>query len=290
MLQDKFNPEIILTDDDLMVISKPAGMVVNNAASAPGLTVQEWFKKQLGDSHFQAVLSPDSQSDWMSMLPDDFSEEYGSATDIFQQRTGIVHRLDKDTSGALVLAKNPGSLINLMAQFKNRETSKQYQCLVHGKMTSAEDTILLPINRSTNNRLKFDVDAGGRPAETHYKVEQVFDFDLQKFTLRLAEQGLKIAHAEQKLRTYEEGFSLLSCWPKTGRTHQIRVHLTYLNHPLVGDSKYLGKKRSKLDLAWCPRQFLHASQLEFTHPRRQEKVQVEAGLSEDLADVLQLLK
>ena len=285
------NPDILWEDEDLLVINKPAGMVVNNAKSASGLTVQQWMTARQGEDYMNKILSGESQSDWMSLLPDDFSDEYGSAAEIFRQRGFIVHRLDKDTSGVLLLAKNPGSMISLMSQFQKRQIQKHYQCLVHGQMVTPTDTIKLPIMRSVTHKHRFNVDPGGRVAETKYQVIKEYTFDQSQFLLRLKRLRLPVdAEFERQLDSYQAGFSLINCFPKTGRTHQIRVHFSFLNHPLVGDSRYAGKRRQRLDAAWCPRHFLHAENIHFTHPRSGEKIEIQAPLPDDLLTALSVIE
>jgi 23S rRNA pseudouridine1911/1915/1917 synthase len=279
------NFPIIFEDEDILVIDKPAGIVVNEASNVPGETIQSWMSKRL---YHEA-----QSGDWYSLLPKDFTEEYGSPEEIFKERNGIVHRLDKDTSGALVLAKNPGSLMNLMAQFKQRETHKEYICLVHGLFHSPEDTIRLPLLRSTSNKGKFQVSVGGRPAETAFKVLKTFAFSqdrlLQLIRQHDVEKGKTDAQVMKEYQTYHD-FSLISCQPKTGRTHQIRVHFSYLQHPLVSDQVYTNKWRVKADVLWCPRQFLHASSITFKHPRTKEMLTLAAPLENDLEAVLKTLE
>jgi 23S rRNA pseudouridine1911/1915/1917 synthase len=193
--------------------------------------------------------------------------------------------LDKETSGVLLLAKNPGTLVNLLAQFKNRETSKTYSALVHGKFQVKEGKLSAPIARASRNRLRFTVVADGKPAETFYKVEQEFaNLDITKL------ENLKKPDKKKARNTYQQGFSLVEAKPKTGRTHQIRVHLSAMQHPLVGDKVYSGKKRAKFDYLWCQRHFLHAKNLTFRDPRSQEMMTIKADLTPDLKEVLARLE
>jgi 23S rRNA pseudouridine1911/1915/1917 synthase len=267
------NVEIIFEDQDILVVSKPAGMVSNRAVSVKEPSLQDWLAEK---------LAAETMVDWQELVPADFSEEFGTAEEIFKERIGLVHRLDKDTSGVMVAAKNPGSLVNLLAQFRERKVNKKYTCLTHGKFRVPQGTIRAPLGRSRKNRQRFDVASEGRAAITEYKVDDYYP--------DLNEQGLeKLKEFKKKLSSYQ-GFSLVNCWPKTGRTHQIRVHLRHWQHPLVGDEKYVGKKRAKLDKVWCPRQFLHASQIKFTHPRTNEEVNFEAELAEDLQQALGFLE
>lgn len=275
------NIEIIFEDQDLVVINKPAGVVVNRAQTVKGQTIQDWMEERLD---WQEV---ENKAEWQDLVPADFDDSYGSPLETFQERVGLVHRLDKDTSGAMILAKNPGVLVNLLAQFKNRQVQKQYQCLAHGKFKFPEGEVNAPMGRASRDRKVFAVRAEGRPAVTKYKVVEEFtklNFDqLAKSNPTL--DSKELSNLSKKSHIYQ-GFSLVNCWPKTGRTHQIRVHMHHLQHPLVGDITYVGKKRAKLDPVWCPRQFLHASKLELAHPRSGEKVEFEAKLAGDLKKVL----
>lgn len=276
--------EIIYQDQDLMAINKPAGVIVNEATTASDETIQSWFWQKIGAGK---DVRP---SDYQGLIPPDFNQSFGTPEEIFGQRQGLVHRLDKETSGVLLLAKNPGSLVNLLSQFKKRQTKKKYLCLVHGKFGIESDTISAPLARSSQNRQKFAVKIEGREAVTSYKVLDYFPkLDLEKLAQNttITPEDIKLL---KKNKSSYQGFSLVECWPKTGRTHQIRVHMAHIKHPLVGDKSYVGKKRQKLDPIWCERHFLHASQITFTHPRSGQEMTLEADLSPDLNRVLTLLK
>jgi 23S rRNA pseudouridine1911/1915/1917 synthase len=278
------NPEILFQDQDLLVINKPAGVVVNDAQSVVGERVQSWMRARLEQS---AGDIAEDKSSWADLVPADFDDSYGTPELTFSQRAGMVHRLDKNTSGILVLAKNPGSLVNLLAQFRLRQVQKKYTCLVHGKVDPEEGVLDFPIGRARKDRKKFAVVIGGRPAQTSYQLEEYFE-KLDRNKLIEANPAVATDPNEffrQASRIYQ-GFSLVTCAPHTGRTHQIRVHLAHIQHPLVGDVNYVGKKRAKLDPVWCPRHFLHASQIELTHPRSGEPLQIKAELAEDLQAVL----
>lgn len=272
------NLDILFEDDDLLAVAKPYGVVVNRSESYNFSTIQDWMADYLETHPFAAAAE-----NWQAMLPKDFQPVYGLPLDVFSDRIGMVHRLDKDTSGVLLLAKNPGSLINLLSQFKNRQVEKEYICLTHGKFALESGTISLPIARrnakKNDARKKFGVASNGRPAVTHYQVEKYYP----EFRSEMLEGS-----APARIGLYQ-GFSLVKCQPKTGRTHQIRVHLQHLQHPIVGDQLYVGKKRAKIDALWCPRQFLHASKLTFTHPRTGEQLTIEAALPEDLSSVLRFI-
>ena len=230
------NIPILYEDDYLMVINKPAGVVVNRGETERGETVADWLENNFQFSIFN-----------------------------FQNlRLGIVHRLDKETSGCLIIAKTPEAFTELQRQFKGREVKKEYLALVHGKVEPKEGTIKVPIARSHHDRDKFTVVAGGRISETSYEVAS-----------QLAINGSPL--------------TLLKVFPKTGRTHQIRVHFKYFGHPLVSDEKYGGSIAAE-DRKWCPRIFLHAAKIEFLHPVKKNKISIEAGLPSDLDEVLKTLR
>ena len=277
--------EILYQDQDIVVINKPAGLIVNNADSVVGETVQSWFGANF-------LANPDFTNDhWRSLVPADFDATFGQPEDVFELRQGLVHRLDKQTSGVLLLALNPGALVNLLYQFKHHLTEKKYLCLAHGKFSVPKDRIILPMGRSKQDPTKFAIREEGRLATTDYQVRDFYpSLNLEKISAIFDQDGaLSFAEFKKRTKNYQ-GFSLLECWPKTGRTHQIRVHLSAIKHPLVGDRTYVGKKRAKLDPIWCHRHFLHAEQLKFTHPRTKKPMEIKAGLSPDLTQVLTYLR
>ena len=250
------NIPILFEDSQILVMNKPPGLVINRAESVKEPTLQDWMEAQ----------------SWYGNWDTSYGDEDVA---LYRSRSGVAHRLDKDTSGVMVLAKNPASLIELMRQFRDRETQKTYCALVHGKFSTQSGTVNLPLARNVGNRERFTVDPEGRESETEYKVLDFFPH--------------APAYLGQKKTMSYQGFSLVELKPKTGRTHQIRVHMAYIKHPLVGDLKYVGRKRSRVDGEWCPRQFLHAKQLCFTHPVTKERHCIEAKLPEDLEKVLTLL-
>jgi 23S rRNA pseudouridine1911/1915/1917 synthase len=231
-------PKIIYQDGELLVLDKPGGWVVN-AADTTGKTpvIQSWLDKNF---------------DYPLIRKKDY-------------RSGIVHRLDKETSGLLLVAKTPSSFKYLQLQFKSRLVEKTYKALLHGKLTPEKGVIRAPIGRLPWNRERFGVYPGGRQAETSYGVENYFAKDGQYF-------------------------SLTNFKPKTGRTHQIRVHAKYLGHAIVSDPFYAGRKTSKIDRLWCPRLFLHAAAISFKHPIKGSSLKFECDLPEELKDVLSNLQ
>jgi 23S rRNA pseudouridine1911/1915/1917 synthase len=229
-------PKIIFQDQDLLVLDKPPGWIVNEASTTTNQPViQAWLKKL----------------------------DYPLATDR-ERRLGIVHRLDKETSGILLVAKTEEAFQSLQAQFKDREVSKSYTALVHGKVEPLEGEIEVPVGRLPWRRQRFGVLPGGRQSKTSYK------------TLGYYQKG-------------DDTFSLIEAYPKTGRTHQIRIHLKYLGHPIVSDEFYAGRKTARNDRKWCPRLFLHASRLKLTHPKDGSIKSFESKLPADLDPVLKSL-
>ncbi len=281
------NPfSILFEDTDVLAISKPAGVVVNEAVSAVGETVQEWARQYLASQPDQ------SKTSWLEMIAPDFDPQYGTPEEIFVQRAGMVHRLDKETSGVLLWAKNPGAQVELLRQFRERVVTKTYDSLVHGAVATASGEITAPIDRSSYNRQRFAVAVDGRPAVTAYEVIARYTLDFDRF-ISAARQahlfaGRPAAQLKEHLTDYLD-YTYLKCQPKTGRTHQIRVHCQHIGHPLVGDELYQGRKRIKLDEIWCQRHFLHAGSITFAHPRTQESLTLSAPLPADLLQSLEWL-
>ncbi len=233
-------PRIIFEDEDMLIIDKPAGMVVNKADTTKNMmTVQDWIQRKFRISN-------------------------GGSE--FEKRGGIVHRLDKETSGILVIAKNEQAFANLQEQFKSRNVKKTYITLVHGELKPEVGEINVPIGRLPWNRTRFGVLADGREASSKYKV-----------------LGIKYLVLD-KVR---EPLSLVEVYPQTGRTHQIRVHMRHVGHPIFADELYAGRKVSKRDRKLLPHHFLHASKIAFDHPRTGEKVEFESKLLPDLQEFLQ---
>ena len=222
--------DIIYEDKDIIVVNKPKGMVVHPANGNPDGTLVNAILAKCKDS-----LS-------------------GIGGEI---RPGIVHRLDKDTSGLLIIAKNDQAHINMSKQIQDRKVIKKYIALVKGVIGENTATIDMPIARSTKDRKKMAVDPKGKEAITHYKVLQRYD----KYTL-----------LEIKI--------------DTGRTHQIRVHMSYIGHPVVGDMQYSnGKNEFRIE-----GQMLHSKYLEFDHPITGKRLKLEAPLPEYFEQVLKELE
>jgi 23S rRNA pseudouridine1911/1915/1917 synthase len=218
--------DIIYEDDELLVVDKPAGMTTHPAPGSPTHTLVNAVL-----THLPALPESDCPS-----------------------RPGIVHRLDKDTSGLIVIAKTPRALANLSAQFKSRQVKKVYLALVQGKLIPCVGIIDAPIGRDRAHRQKMAITASGRAARTAYTTIRNF-----------------------------QGFTLVEASPETGRTHQIRVHFASVGHPIVGDATY----GSKSDL--IARQFLHAQRLSFRLPATGKIVEFASALSPDLQSALSKL-
>ncbi|MDO8498277.1 MAG: RluA family pseudouridine synthase [bacterium] len=250
-------PAVVFNDEYLLVLDKPPGLVVTSSETKKEPSLEDILASQ------------------------------GSTL----ERAGIVHRLDKDTSGLLVVAKKQDVLENLQSQFKERGVLKEYLALVHGWVEKG-GRIEASIARNPGDREKFVVVDGsrieGREAVTEYQPVQKF-LILNSKLLTLFEGFNKIQMKKLEKSGFGK-FTLLKCHPLTGRTHQIRVHLKYLGHPLVGDQKYGGRKTTRLDHRFCPRQFLHAARLEFTHPVTGERIKLESNLPEDLEKALGYLE
>jgi 23S rRNA pseudouridine1911/1915/1917 synthase len=233
---------ILFEDPSIIVIDKPSGMVVHPAYGNPSGTLVNALLDHCKDlDGINGVLRP-----------------------------GIVHRLDKDTSGVMVVAKEDQAFHHLIKQFKNRSVEKVYWAIVHGKFGSGEGLIDSAIGRHPSERKRMSTRTRrGRTAVTRWKKVEEFD-----------------------------GCTLLQIFPQTGRTHQIRVHLSSIGHPVLGDPLYGRKGRPGAIrdpmLRECVkkinRQALHAHRLTFTHPRTEERVQFVAPIPQDMKDVLEWLR
>lgn len=210
--------EVIYEDDEVMVINKPQGMVVHPSAGHPDGTL------------VNALMN--------------HSDKLSTINDVI--RPGIVHRIDKDTSGLLMVAKNDEAHLFLADQLKERKALRKYVALVHGVIPHDKGTITAPIGRSKDNRQKQAVVKDGKPAVTHFEV-------LERFS----------------------EFTLVECQLETGRTHQIRVHMNYIEFPIAGDPLY-GPRKSLQGNG----QFLHAKTLGFEHPKTHELMTFNSDLPE----------
>ncbi len=222
--------DILYEDNDIIAVNKPKGMVVHPANGNPDGTL------------VNAI---------MAICKDSLSGIGGEI------RPGIVHRLDKNTSGAIIIAKNDKAHIKLSEQLKNHEIKKTYWALVRGIVKENNATINMPIARSKKDRKKMAVDKNGKEAITHFKVLERFD-----------------------------GFTLLEINIETGRTHQIRVHLSHIGYPIIGDDVYSnGKNKWNIE-----GQCLHAKSLDLKHPITGKKIHIEAELPQYFKVVIKELK
>lgn len=220
--------DVLYEDDSVAVVNKPAGMVVHPAYGHTSGTL------------VNAILARWPEA----AVPD------------AEDRAGIVHRLDKETSGVILVARTPAALEDLRRQFKARTVEKRYLALVEGVPETREGVIDAPIGRDPAQRKRMAVLHGGREAVTEFRVVEPYD-----------------------------DVALVEAYPKTGRTHQIRVHLAFIGHPVVGDTVY-GRRKQRIKLK---RHFLHAAAITFRHPETGEPVTVEAPLPDALQDVLRKL-
>lgn len=233
LLAEKIDLDVRYEDDDILLVNKPAGMVVHPAAGHESGTL------------VNAILG---------YCPD--LAGVGG-----EKRPGIVHRLDKDTSGLILVAKSDLGLRYLQKQFKARQIKKVYQTLVEGHFEQREVLIDAPIGRDPRNRQRMAVIPPGSSANA------------------------RSARTVAKLLALYDGYSLLECRPLTGRTHQIRVHLAFAGHPIVGDAFY-GRRKQRLELN---RHFLHASGLTFRRPSDEAILTFECELPTELQTVLESL-
>ncbi|RLL45253.1 RluA family pseudouridine synthase [Oceanobacillus piezotolerans] len=220
--------DIVYEDGDLLVVNKPKGMVVHPSAGHQSGTL------------VHALL----------YHCDDLSGINGV------ERPGIVHRIDKDTSGLLVVAKNDFTHVQLSEQLASKEIKRAYEAIVHGEIPHETGLIDAPIGRDSKDRQKMGVVENGKPAVTHFRVISRFP-----------------------------DYTHIECRLETGRTHQIRVHMRYIGYPLVGDPKYGQRKTLDTD-----GQALHAKVLGFKHPRKQEWMEFEAEPPQYFADTLDYIK
>jgi len=236
--------KIVYEDENLLVVEKPAGLVVHPGSGEHNETLVDWLKEKY--PNMKNLNWPDPE------------------------RAGIVHRLDKDTSGLIILAKNPEALERLQALFQSRNIKKSYQALIFGKLDKTKGEITGFIGRDPNARrqqtvktIHFDFEPGKvRDAKTSYRVIKAFRYD--NYDLTLVEATLE-----------------------TGRMHQIRVHFKSIGHPVIGDQIYNIKHSRKVSKALgISRQFLHAYKLSFKNPLDGEDINIEIPLSVDLKNIL----
>jgi RluA family pseudouridine synthase len=257
----QLTPKIIFEDESLIVLDKPSGVTVNNADTTRGQeTVQGWITS-VKPELFQSTKSFKKDLEINKTQPTEYNVE-----EEFYNRGGIVHRLDKETSGILLIAKNPDSFQKLKEQFMTRIVKKTYIALAHGKILPMSGEINAPVGRLPFNRTHFGVVAGGREAMTLYNVKKYYDFSISKKN--------------------KEILSFVELYPQTGRTHQIRVHLKYLGHPIFADELYAGRKVAREDRKYLPRLFLHANKISFIHPITEKQTEFICPLPVELKSFL----
>ena len=232
---------ILFEDAAFLAINKPVGVVVNRAESVKGETIQDWMEGHY--PIFQHVT--------------DESVEQAA----FVDRSGVVHRIDKETTGILLIAKTLESFIELQRQFKERVIQKTYLAIIHGELSPKEGEVRAPVGRLPWNRERFGIVPGGKESVTKYSAIKTIEKDGEKLTL-------------------------VSVHPETGRTHQIRVHMKYINHPLLGDYLYAGRKTSRDDREWATRVMLHAWKIVLKHPMTGETLAIEAPIPDDMNRII----
>ena len=238
LLNTVMEPKIIFEDDSLFVVEKPSGWISNDADTTTTQPVlQTWVRE-----HFDYPLKGDRE-----------------------MRDGIVHRLDKETSGILLVAKTLRAFESLQAQFKDRQIQKTYIALLHGKVTPETGEIKALVGRLPWRKDRFGVVPNGRESVSNYKVLKFYPGN-------------------------NAGHSLVEFSPKTGRTHQIRIHAKHIGHAIVGDEFYAGRKTARNDRKWCPRLFLHAASIKFTHPITGKEMEFKSELPGDLSTALKTLE
>ena len=220
--------QIIFEDDNILVIDKPARVVVNSVESYKGLTLQDLIREKI---NVTKVLE-DSE---------------------FRQRLGIVHRIDKETSGIVLVAKNETAFLHLKNQFLRKTIEKEYKALVCGKVEFENIEINAPIGRNPNNFIKMAIVGDEK-------------------------QSLTLVKRESEKVFGEYTYTSVTVYPKTGRTHQIRVHLASIKHPVAGDPLYAGKSLYALSFEIFKRMMLHAYKISFQSPTSNEVVAFESPL------------
>ncbi|KKR78242.1 MAG: Pseudouridine synthase [Candidatus Curtissbacteria bacterium GW2011_GWA1_40_9] len=248
--------DIVFENKHLLVVVKPAGLVVNRSQTINEETLQDQISRYLKLSRGNLGVG---------------------------ERAGIVHRLDRETSGLIVVAKTQSAFENLQSQFKNREVEKEYGALVHGVIPN--DGVIRENIGRVGKFGRFGVVGDGRESVTAYKKAGEYSFSEDKFDDLVAESKLnkgRVRYLQKNARIY----SRVSLFPKTGRTHQIRVHLKHIGHLVVSDIIYAPSKLLKFDMLWCSRLFLHAAAISFRDPKSRKILSFKADLPNELKSAM----
>lgn len=224
----------IFEDDSILVLDKPSGLIVNRSVTAKEGTLQDLLEQ--------------------TYEFDNTEEDLGD----FSERSGIVHRLDKDTSGIMVVAKDSASFNTLIAQFKERKTVKEYVAVLCGKVTEEVIEVDAPLKRNPKTPLKFAVVEGGKEAFTRFEKLKDTTLDGKDYTL-------------------------MKVLPKTGRTHQIRVHASAIGHAIAGDSIYCSRILLESSLNHFGRLMLHAHRLGFFHPKTGNFIEFSSNIPQEFS-------
>ena len=246
--------KVLFEDEYLLVVDKPSGLVVNRSHTALGDTLQDFLDDKYPIKKDGIKDNPD---DSIAYTEDINEEDYEllSKQD-FYLRSGIVHRIDKDTSGILIAARNPEVFLSMQKQFKSREVEKVYFALCFGKAVEKFIEIKAPLIRNPKFPFKYAVSPNGKEAVTFLEVKGADNIEGEDVTL------------------YE-------IKPKTGRTHQIRVHLSAMNQPVIYDSIYNTRKELDWSAQHFPRLMLHAYSVSFKHPITEKQLLIESQLPEE---------
>lgn len=251
--------DILFENGDVLIVNKPFGVVVNRSETTQGVTLQDMVGVYLGLAEGDLGIGG---------------------------RAGIVHRLDRETSGVLAIAKTEKIFGILQEKFKNREVKKRYTALVHGAV--AQDGEIIQKIARIGKFGRFGVSDTGRESSTKYK--KISDGLLEpSFFDELIVRGEYNKSRQRYLKKQAQFYSLVDVSPKTGRTHQIRVHFKHIGHPIVSDMIYCPNKLLKFDLSWCPRLFLHAASIDLGTVGRVKNLKASAPTPADLSSVLKKL-
>ena len=249
--------DIIFEDKYLIVVNKPCGVVVNKSETTSEPTLQ------------------DEVSEYLNLQNDNLG---------IGDRAGIVHRLDRETSGIILIAKDENTFLFLQNQFKNREVEKEYIGLAHGKVNLKSGLVDEPIGR-VGAFGKFGVIKNGKEAQTSYRIISEYKIN-KRFLETLFNKNNITKNRKRYLEKHACFYSLVSFFPKTGRTHQIRVHAKSIGLPLVSDSLYCPSKLFSFDKMWCPRLFLHSKSIKFYHPKNKKILSFSVDLPKDLKSAI----